>query len=102
MTVMRPANTGVSTGYTRKSLKQALHRVLMRQGGAQSLFSHHRAIRDGADAETYAARFERFDLEKKVGIVACIFGPNYAGDIGIVCRAYMDLCTRQAFQFSRA
>lgn len=88
--------------YTRTSLQEALQNVLMREGGTESLFARYRSLREGLDPEAYAKRFERFSLEQKVGIVACIFGPNYAGNIGVVCRAYMDLCTSQAFRFSAA
>lgn len=103
MTVTRPGTeASVSPGYTRKTLKQALHRVLMRQGGSQSLFSRHRWVRGDVSTEKFASQFDGYDLEKKVGIIASIFGPSSAGDIGVVCRAYMDLCTKQAFQFSRA
>ncbi|PZR93577.1 MAG: hypothetical protein DI537_10710 [Stutzerimonas stutzeri] len=88
--------------YTRTSLTAALQSVLMHAGGTEALFSRHRWIRDGLDAETYAKRFERFSLEKKVGIVACLFGPHAAGNVGVVCNAYIDLCKHQALRFASA
>lgn len=50
MTVTRPTSDARASqkngtpGYTRKSLGQALNRVLMKEGGAQSLFARHRSI----------------------------------------------------------
>lgn len=32
------------------------------------------------------------DLMEKVKLVACLYGPNRVGDLGLICRTYEMLC----------
>lgn len=88
--------------YTRPELEQALTTVEMENFGVESLFSRHPAYRDGLKSEAFTTRWPRLPLETRIGKIACIFGPSRGGAVGVICRAYYDLCTKGRLQLAEA
>ncbi|WP_046867113.1 hypothetical protein [Microvirga massiliensis] len=86
-------------GYTRESLELAVKRIVDSLGGVRHLFSHHRLHRDGQDLETFEAEWPALPLESRVGKLACLIGPSRIGDCGLLTRAYLDLCRKNAPRF---